>query len=94
VVKGTTFETALLFNNGNAGCIKTLQHLGFEPGVFTRNILQGTDSQCITMLKMQQRNCTRKLEEGSKQQMSRMRMNMGMGSSGQTYPGTCYKFFF
>ncbi|KAJ4446444.1 hypothetical protein ANN_13140 [Periplaneta americana] len=47
VVQIATVDAILVYNDGNVGRIRTLQELGFEPGAFTINILQGIDSRRI-----------------------------------------------
>ncbi|KAJ4432440.1 hypothetical protein ANN_21059 [Periplaneta americana] len=47
VVQIATLDAILVYNNGNVGRIRTLQELGFEPGAFAINILQGIDSRKI-----------------------------------------------
>ncbi|KAJ4444660.1 hypothetical protein ANN_06457 [Periplaneta americana] len=47
VVQIATLDAILVYNDGNIGRIRTLQELGFEPGAFTINILQGIDSRRI-----------------------------------------------
>ncbi|KAJ4435118.1 hypothetical protein ANN_23693 [Periplaneta americana] len=47
VVQIAKLDAILVYNDGNVGRIRTLQELGFEPGAFTINILQGIDSRRI-----------------------------------------------